>query len=234
MVIEQKAFKNPNKVFWLKELVAHFLSSKRISESNLAYFLALAGEVVNFDRFCRNELKAPKKVAKREFIFDSIIPRLTDGAKVLEFGVAHGYTTDYFLRSSNMQLSYFGFDLFTGLPKTWRRLEEGHFSNGGIPPEVSDPRLTWVVGDVIKTFTKDFPIETTGQHVLLFDLDLLLPTAHVFDVAVSIGILKKGTILYFDEAHDSDELSIIKTMLLPKYNCKVIARSWSSIAFEIL
>ena len=231
---EHKVFKNPNKVFWLKELVAHFLSSKNISGSRLAYFLALAGEIVNFDLFCRIELKTAKKVNKREDIFDAIISRLTDGAKVLEFGVADGYTTDYFLRRSNAQLRYFGFDLFTGLPKAWRRLQEGHFSRGGLPPEVLDPRLTWVVGDVNDTFTEDFSIETTGQHVVLFDLDLLFPTTHVFKTLASIGILKKGTILYFDEAHDSDELSIIKTMLLPRYNCKVVSRSWSSIAFEIL
>lgn len=231
---EIKSFKNPNKVAWLKEMVAAFLSSRKVSVSNVGYFLALAGEVINFDRFCRIELKTMEKVPSREKIFDAIISRITQGANVLEFGVAHGYTTDYFLRNLKVDISYFGFDLFTGLPQGWRNLKQGHFSNGGVAPEILDSRLNWIIGDVTSTFNQSFHLNTAAQQVVLFDLDLLNPTAHVFKVIESIGILKSGTILYFDEAYDSDEFSIIKIMLLSKYNCKVIARSWSSIAFELL
>lgn len=196
--------------------------------------MIMAGEILKFDEFCRNELSTHSKVRTRENIYSLILSLRTKNLVVLEFGVAQGYTTQFFLDRLDQDSKYFGFDLFTGLPESWRNLKKGHFSNFGNPPDIVDKRLTWVIGDVNKTFNNTFEYDPKSNYVVLFDLDLQKPTEHVFKMLDEIGILKKGTILYFDEAFDDAELSVIKEMLLKEFKFKVLARTWSSIAFEIL
>lgn len=229
----KKVFKNPNKVSRTKELVANILSSGTLSANKIGYFISMAGDITEFDRFCRSELKASTKVKCREIIFDEIIANISGPATILEFGVAHGYTTDYFLSKTKKDIKYYGFDLFTGLPSNWRNLKAGHFSNEGVAPSINDVRLQWVIGDVSESFGVHFPIDSDRKLVVLFDLDLLEPTLHVFNLLKSRNLFKKGTIVYFDEAFDSDELFVLKKLFIENYGYKVLARTWSSIALEV-
>jgi hypothetical protein len=230
----EKSFKNPNKAFWPKEYVAQLLSTSHVSRTKIAYFLSTAGAIVNFDQFCRTELNSASKVKNREELFDKIIAEIQEPSDILEFGVAQGYVTNYFLSRVTEDINYFGFDLFTGLPSKWRNLEAGHFSNHGIPPDINDPRLKWVEGDVSESFGKNFQLKSNRQLIVLFDLDLLEPTLHVYNSLASKGSLVKGTIVYFDEAFDSDEMFVIKNLLMKNFEIKVIGRTWSSVAFQIL
>jgi hypothetical protein len=232
--ISQVSFKNPNNYSLLKEKVAQILSNSQFSRSKFAYFLTVAGDILSFDRFCRNELKYEHKVSKRENIYDEIIRIAEKESVFLEFGVAHGYTTKYFLDRLSSKIKYVGFDLFTGLPKQWRNFGAGQFSNNGIPPEINDPRLEWKIGDVTQTFNSSLQLKIDSNYVILFDLDLLEPTSYVFQQLDSMKLISKGTILYFDEAFDPDELYVIKSLLIKKFEVKIIARNWSSIAFEVI
>jgi hypothetical protein len=232
--VNSKNLKNPNEVSRVKLFVAQVLTTSIFSRSKFGYFLTVAGDILSFDRYCRNELKCDTKFTRREEIYSEIIKSIKSDSVVLEFGVAHGYTTRFFLDRLNSNSKYIGFDLFTGLPKQWRNFEMGQFTNDGKPPEINDERLKWVIGDVIQTFKLSFPLDKNLQHVIIFDLDLLEPTKHAFEILDSMGILTSETILYFDEAFDPEELCVIKSLLIPKFEVEVIARNWSSIAFKIL
>ena len=231
---KENDYRNPNEVSLLKTKVAQILSSNWVSSNKIAYFFTLAGDILRYDKFCRTEFAQHRNHKSREDVFDDIIALLQDGDEVLEFGVAHGYTTNYFLSRTKKRITYFGFDLFTGLPTNWRNLATGAFSNNGVPPNMIDERVSWVVGDVTQTFSPSFELNKNANHLVIFDLDLLEPTIHVFRCLSQIGVIKSGTLLYFDEAFDPDELSVIRLELMPHYKFRVLGRTWSSIAFQIL
>lgn len=124
---------------------------------------------------------------------------------------------------------WIGFDRFIGLPRGWRDLEPGAFDAGGRPPALSDTRLEFVVGDVEETL----PLVQIGieTNVLLFDLDLHEPTLFCF--RYFFPRLKKGDLLYFDEAFDTDERQIIENYFIPEFNLELIGYTHTACAFMI-
>jgi hypothetical protein len=124
---------------------------------------------------------------------------------VLEFGVAAGDATRTWLSLlPNPELSWHGFDTFTGLPTPWIRgdftvAEAGTFDAGGGPPSIDDPRITWHAGLVEDTLPVA-RLDLGPPLFVLFDLDLYEPTA--FALRWLAPHLKRGDLLYFDEAYD--------------------------------
>jgi hypothetical protein len=128
---------------------------------------------------------------------------------VFEFGVAYGYTTRWWLSRAPGIDKWYGFDTFTGLPRAWRHFPAGAFDAGGKPPDISDPRVEWVVGRVEETFddarmSATLPGDEAGvQRVFIFDLDLYQPTKHVAERV--FPRLRPGDLVYFDQAVYLDE-----------------------------
>jgi len=149
---------------------------------------------------------------------------------VLEFGVAWGYATNFWLsKDGGVIRSWHGFDRFTGLPRSWRDLEAGAFNAEGSPPNISDPRVVWHVGDV----EKQLPELTTDNNskLILFDLDLFEPTEFAW-LHLRDG-LKAGDIVYFDEGFDVDERRVIEEYVLLDFKVQVIGFTYNAIAFHL-
>ena len=177
---------------------------------------------INFG-FCQSNLTAnfrthfntkPKLFHDRESLWQFLLEQENSvELSVLEFGVAWGYCTNYFLsRPSNIQ-SWHGFDSFEGLPEDWRHYQKGHFSNNGNPPNISDVRLHWHIGLVEDTFNYKDNIYRIHNSTLLIilDMDLFFPT--YFVLSEIAPHLSAGDLLYFDEPHDFDEFSIVHFLL---------------------
>ena len=152
---------------------------------------------------------------------------------VVELGVARGALTKWGLKTfRNPNLSWVGFDTFTGLPTDWKRngdvyLAQGAFSTGGKVPQILDNRLSFVVGDVTTT-CKQIPKllhdRIDGKVLFIFDLDLFEPSLSVWKVISPH--LREGDLLYFDQAFDSEgERLLIDEHLMKEKIVEFVGRS---------
>jgi hypothetical protein len=177
----------------------------------------------------------------REKLWQAIRPGLAarGALTVLEFGVAWGYATSWWLeRLPDPGLEWHGFDTFTGLPTTWDRAgltiyDAGSFSAQGNTPPIADPRVRWHVGDVAKGIHEvDWQAARARPMFLLLDFDLYEPTRVALDAAAPF--LAPGDVLYFDEAFDAwNERKAIDEILLPRFNVKCLGSTATALALEI-
>jgi hypothetical protein len=140
----------------------------------------------------------------------------------LEFGVAHGYATNWWLRRlGGRDVVWHGFDRFTGMPRAWREHDVGAFDAGGKPPAIDDDRVCWHVGNVEDTLGEvDLVAARDAQWLVLFDLDIYEPTA--FAWKVFRDHLRPGDIIYLDEAGIEDERRVLDEMILPSIGCEPV------------
>jgi hypothetical protein len=166
----------------------------------------------------------PTVFGRREELWERLAQRLDPDRPllVLEFGVAYGYATNWWLRRlGGRDVVWHGFDRFTGLPRAWHTFEEGAFDAGGKPPAIADERVRWHVGDVQDTLSAvDLVAARDAQWLVLFDLDIYEPTAFAWEV---IGPhLRPGDVIYFDEAAIQDERRVLDEMILPSIGCEPV------------
>lgn len=172
-----------------------------------AKFLEIAGNVASFAGWQKARgLDGGARHRSREHLWQATSARLQSGAvTVLEFGVASGAATRYWLSMlRNPELRWHGFDTFTGLPDSWVRggvkfANAGEFDAGGVPPDIPDSRVTWHKGRIEQTLPAA-RIDFGPSVLVLFDLDLYEPSA--FALECIADHLKPGDLLYFDEAYD--------------------------------
>jgi hypothetical protein len=152
-----------------------------------------------------------------------------------EFGVAWGYLTFWWTkRIKNSKVKWHGFDRFTGLPRKWEALPEGAFSANGETPQISDARITWHVGDVEETiFQLDESVPSEFQRrIIFFDLDIYEPTNIAYTHLKPF--IRKGDILYFDEARMADEWKLFTERVVNDFDFKIIGITFNCLALEIL
>jgi hypothetical protein len=152
---------------------------------------------------------------------------------IYEFGVAHGHLTKRML-SIEKEIGtyvkrYNGYDTFEGLPSQYRNFKPGSFSNSGKFPNIENAKLIWFKGLVEETVDKE--TFTSEPKIILFDLDLLIPTKHV--IQHLIPKLAKFDILYFDEGFDESEFSILED-LIPRMDLEYIGTTGQGIALRFL
>jgi hypothetical protein len=151
-----------------------------------------------------------------------------------EFGVAWGYLTSWWTQKlKNEDLEWHGFDRFTGLPRKWEELPEGAFSADGATPELSDRRITWHVGDVENTIQKVAETSPSSFHrrIIFFDLDIYEPSKVAYEHLKLY--IRKGDILYFDEARMADEWKLISEQVINDFSFKVIGITFNCLALEV-
>lgn len=210
MIID-KPIRAANTLF--RQLVAFGILTLSRRSRRLARNLSLCGDVATYGYWLRESGLDVRLSIRREHLWNHILDKCQHGpVYVLEYGVAWGYTTNYFLtQSNNPNLRWFGFDTFRGLPQDWMRgmithEPRGAFDAGGLTPNLSDPRLTWVIGECVARTRDLLELDefTNGlrnsQIVLILDLDLFQPTSEI--LKMSDPYLKAGDLVLFDEAFD--------------------------------
>jgi hypothetical protein len=173
-------------------------------------------------------------VPTRELLWTKISTHLRNSElAVFEFGVAHGYATNWWLSNyPNQPFKWNGYDRFTGLPRPWRDLPAGYFDANGLAPEINDARITWHIGNVEETLNSvDLKLISKHQTLVLFDFDIYEPTLFAWNSIKNY--LKVGDILYFDEAFDKDERVLINEEVLPSYQVKLIGSTSLGLAVVI-
>jgi hypothetical protein len=194
-----------------------------------------AGDIADYIAWGSNRFGRVKLLPRRESLWALMILRLrSDPIRGIEFGVAHGYGTGWWLsRLRDRPVRWDGFDRFTGLPRSWRGLEGGAFDAGGEPPDIRDERVTWHVGDVQDTLA-DLELDRSApaQTVVLFDLDIFEPSLDAWNHIESS--LRPGDLLYFDEAFDSDERRLLNEHVLPAGEFVCLGSTPTALALEIV
>lgn len=205
----------------LQAIAAHLF---RISSTSRTKAIN-AGQVADFIDWQQRVFgHQPTIFSRREKLWEALAQRIDPNRPLvaLEFGVAWGYATDWWLRRlSGRDVVWHGFDRFTGLPRAWREHDEGAFDAGGKPPAITDERVRWHIGDVENTLvTVDLAAARDAQWLILFDLDIYEPTAFAWEMLKPH--LRPGDLMYFDEAMDVDERRVLNEMILPSIGCEAV------------
>lgn len=227
-------------IFNIKDLSFAFISKILFKKTSFAIFLSDLGDASSFNLELRRYFKI-KTYSGRKKLWKYLISLNSkqEQFKVIEFGVAHGDSTRWWLKNvKNPNFRYIGFDTFSGLPNNWVRngyvyLDVNSFNNNGIPPIKNiDNRAEFIVGNVLD---KSQEISTAMQgdinKIILFDMDLYEPSKFAF--AEILQLLNSGDIIYFDQAFDSsNERLILREFILSNVgNWSYIGSTSIAVAF---
>lgn len=134
-----------------------------------------------FERLYRTH-PAPKIVDTRADLFDFTAQSIGRNAPLilLEFGVAHGNSMAMFVECfTNPDSRFVGFDSFVGLPEAWLMHQAGAFSNKGMAPSITDPRVSFVKGwfqNTVPAYLDRFQVDPENLYLVHFDADLYSST----------------------------------------------------------
>lgn len=215
----------------LERTVLNFLTGQVARNNTLGRKLLGASDAMKFARWRQATFGPVEFFGRRERLWDAMAATMGEGLWTgFEFGVAHGYLTDTWMRRPLPSLTaWHGFDRFTGLPRQWRGARAGAFDNGGRAPAIDDPRLTWHVGDVEDTLPK-VAVPATKVAVF-FDLDIYEPTKFAFDYLKKH--LAAGDLLYFDEAFGPDVRSVIVNDVLTTFSVEPVGATALALGLRI-
>jgi len=208
----------------IKVLVAYKLSRSNLK---IAQSLANLGMIADYTMFVRKsfgmELYKSAFTPKRETSWEQIVKKINKVERVLflEFGVAEGYATfemfsifkQYgFQNKEKTQPGFFyhiGFDLFSGLPKSFRQYPTGYFAtHDKNPPNIAGANyVKGLVQETLLPELRKIDLKNFDRVVIFFDLDLYEPTKYVIDALGSF--LRSSTLIYFDELFDSQERKVL-------------------------
>lgn len=204
------------------------------------------GELASYSSWLSSAIPSARSAPKftfREDLWIRILLELSRQPRLLtvfEFGVAWGYTTDFWLNHIDKRYldKWHGFDSFEGLPTDWTRgtlkwHKAGTFSTGGKAPDIAHSGLVWHPGLVEDTLPQlNLDRESSSRWIVFFDLDLLEPTRFVLQHLEAHFL--PGDILIFDEAYDShNERKVIAQDLLPEHSVRCLGISPTALALEI-
>jgi len=193
-------------------------------------------EVLEFKIWQNKKFHKVKSYTNRKKLMLEIISNLdysksnSSKVNIYEFGVAFGDLTKFIIENIKVQYNFHGFDTFSGLPYSWRGLPKGAISSKNKVPEIFGEGIKFHAGLIKDTISNvDFKSENT--NLFIFDFDLYEPTLFAYrHVKENI---KKGDILFFDEAFIQDERIIIENYFFQDFKYKVIGSSPFAIAFEV-
>jgi hypothetical protein len=176
------------------------------------------------------------RLDRAEELFDIVGAQVRDrDVLYLEFGVWKGDTTRYWsklLRNPSSKLH--GFDSFEGLPEDWIQTRpRGHFSTGGVTPQLDDPRVQFSKG----WFEDTLPRYKCPPHdVLVMNLDADLYSSTALVLNTFRESIVPGTYIYFDEFnHKLHELRAFDEFI-HKYGMKFsllgVTRTLEKVLFQ--
>ncbi|TYA56650.1 TylF/MycF/NovP-related O-methyltransferase [Formosa maritima] len=175
--------------------------SKLLPDSEKLRYLVWLPKLETFHKAYGKDVKF---LASRHHLYDYINQVLNNEAiAYCEFGVFKGASIKYWSQLNTHATSEFhGFDTFSGLPESWDNftggLQKGFFDVKGELPHIDDARVHFYKGlfqDTLPGFLEAYQLENTV--VINIDADLYSSTLYVLTMAH--GILKKGSVIIFDE-----------------------------------
>lgn len=148
----------------------------------------------------------------------SLLDLVQPDGLLLEFGVAQGSSATLaggiLSQSSHPSRTYYGFDVFTGLPEAWGQFSKGAFANpnGELPPVPANVHLVkGLFNDTLPAFLAEHPGPAAFINI---DCDLYTGAIEVLRDLRSRMI--PGTILHFheiDQVGVSQELKALNSFL---------------------
>ncbi|HXQ28346.1 MAG TPA: class I SAM-dependent methyltransferase [Gemmatimonadales bacterium] len=181
-----------------KPVVGSLLNSDRIRR-----YALIAAYLPKFHAWCAAH--PCERFASRDLLFDAVLQATGVDAQLtyLEFGVFQGYSLRWWVEhAKHAGATFVGFDTFTGLPEDWTDdSPKGTYSTNGQPPDIPDPRCTFVVGliqDTLPRYLRDHPV----RHPLVVHFDADLYSAALFTLVTLAPIFRPGDILMLDEFGD--------------------------------
>ncbi|PNQ72086.1 macrocin O-methyltransferase [Hanstruepera neustonica] len=120
-----------------------------------------------------------------------------------EFGVFQGASIRYWAQiNDHVDSRFFGFDTFSGLPESWNNftggLEKGTFDTKGLVPDIKDDRVSFYKG-LFQDTLPDFLLGYQSDKLLVINIDADLYSSTLFVLTMGHKILKKGSVILFDE-----------------------------------
>lgn len=120
-----------------------------------------------------------------------------------EFGVFQGASIKYWSKlNTNNDSKFYGFDTFSGLPESWDNftggLKKGTFDTKGKLPDIDDDRVSFHKGlfqDTLPGFLENYD----SKNTLVINIDADLYSSTLFVLTQMHKLLKKGSIVIFDE-----------------------------------
>jgi hypothetical protein len=156
--------------------------------------------------------------------------------RIMEFGVAFGETTNFFIDNLQCEFEYHGFDSFEGLPKNWRGMPKGAIDACGVTPDIRKSGIFFYPGLIESTLTDslldDIFAQSCTQTLIFFDFDLYRPT--LFALQRIQPFLKAEDIIYFDQAFDCNERLVIENYVTDVLNVKPLQASIFGLAFKVI
>lgn len=169
--------------------------------SNLLYLTRLSKWAHENGKVEYNDFLSKWDYTKRYPMYQWVIDKeeLTKPINYLEFGVAAGYSFDWFMtQNTHPDSRFYGFDTFDGLPEDWGPFKKGSFSNDNKMPAIKDARGQYFKGLFQQTVPPFLPqLDPTRRNVLMMDADLW--SATLYALTSLAPYLKKGDIIFFDE-----------------------------------
>lgn len=120
-----------------------------------------------------------------------------------EFGVFKGASIKYWSKlNTNKASQFIGFDTFSGLPEDWDNftggLQKGTFDTKGQMPDIQDERVSFCKG-LFQDTLPDFLNGYDSDHLLIINIDADLYSSTLYVLTMAHNILKRGSIIIFDE-----------------------------------
>lgn len=206
------------------------------ASSTLRYKTQTVGDIADFVEWQQRVFGCqPAFFGRREKLWERLAQRLDPNRRlvVLEFGVAWGYATNWWLcRLGGRDLVWHGFDRFSGNPHAYRAFKQGAWDAGGEPPPIDDERVRWHIGDVEDTLgAVDLAAERDAQWLVLFDIGLYEPTARAWEL-ISAHV-RPGDIIYLDEPAQPDERRVLDEMILPSVSCEPVGTTPTALGLAV-
>lgn len=178
----------------LVQLIEYSVFGKRTDSFDLLQFAKIDAALRSARYYQENMLKAKNlsdDLAHLSFALDHVC---TEGL-YLEFGVASGRTINH-IAAARPEHTVYGFDVFSGLPETWRTgYDAGTFARTALPEVRSNCKLVpGLFDDTLPAFMAEMKRDVAFLHV---DCDLYRGTCTILETCRPH--LKPGTVICFDE-----------------------------------
>uniref|UniRef100_UPI00404B878F TylF/MycF/NovP-related O-methyltransferase n=1 Tax=Gelidibacter sp. TaxID=2018083 RepID=UPI00404B878F len=177
-----------------------FLSKILINSERLRYLFWLP----KLEDFHHNYGKYGAFVNSRNQLYTYLNTSIQNEAiSYCEFGVFKGASIKYWSTiNTNLDSRFYGFDTFSGLPEDWDNftggLQKGTFDTKGQLPNIDDNRVQFYKGlfqDTLPGFLNNYK----SNNLLVVNIDADLYSSTLFVLTQMHPILRKGSIIIFDE-----------------------------------